>query len=326
MSKKITISQAINQAMCEEMSQDENIYLMGQDVGKYGGCFGVSIGMYDKFGPERVIDTPISEAVVCAMGVGSAMTGKRPIIELMFADFVSLAFHSIVMQAAKMCYVADGKASVPIVFRAPQGVGVSGGIHHSNNVEAWLMNVPGLIVVSPSTPADAKGLMKAALRSNDPVVFLEHKAQYGQKGQVPAADYITPLGKADVVKEGTDVTVIASQLMRNFAEEAIKEIEKEGISVELIDPRTIRPFDKEAFCNSAKKTGRVIIVNEHPVLGGVGGEYAAAIQEECFSYLKAPVRRVGQLETSIPWGPDEEMYVVPSKETIVSAIKNIMNQ
>lgn len=323
MTKKMTVSQAINEAMCEEMERDENVYLMGEDVGKYGGCFGVSVGMFEKFGAERVIDTPISEQILCAMGVGSAMTGKRPIVELMFADFATLGFHSIVMQAAKMRYVTGGIATVPMVYRAPQGAGISGGLHHSNNVEAWLMNAPGLVVVSPSTPRDAKGLLKSSIRSVDPVVFLEHKFQYALKGEVPEGDYTIPLGKADVVQEGTDVTVIASQLMRTFAEKAIKEVEKDGISVELIDPRTIRPFDKDTFCKSAKKTGRVIIIHEHPVIGGIGGEYAAAIQEECFNSLKAPVKRLGQLETSIPYGP-EEMCVFPSKDSIAAAIRDIV--
>lgn len=325
MSKKMTVMEAIRAAMSEEMRRDPNVYLMGEDIAKYGGCFGLSAGMLDEFGPERILDTPITEAVICSMGVGSAMTGKRPIVELMFADFLTLGFDAAVMQAAKMRYVSNGEATVPLVIRGPQGAGISGGLHHSNNVEAWFMNAPGLVVVSPSTAADAKGLMKAAIRSDDPVIFLEHKLQYADKGEVPDGDYTIPLGKADIVQEGKDVTIIASQLMRTFAEQAIKEVEKDGVSVELIDPRTIRPFDKKAFVASAKKTGRVIIVNEHPKVGGVGAEYAAAIQEECFKDLKAPICRLGMLEASITYGT-EEMCLFPSKDDIVAAIKDIMKK
>lgn len=320
---KITCGQAINEAMSEEMAKDKNVYLIGEDVGNYGGIFGCSAGMLDKFGPERVLDTPITEAIICSMGVGSAMTGKRPIVELMFADFASLGFDAIVMQAAKMRYNSDGEATVPVVFRAAQGAGIGGGLHHSNNVEAWLMQAPGLVVVTPSTAADYKGLLKSAIRSENPVVVLEHKMDLAKKGEVPDGDYTIPLGKADVVKEGTDVTVIASQWMRTFAEEAIKEVEKEGISVELIDPRTILPFDKEAFCKSAKKTGRVIIVSEHPKTGGIAGEFAFAIQEECYKELKVPVHRVCGLDASIPFGP-EEMCVLPSKDSIAEAIRHIV--
>ena len=323
MSKKISVSQAINDAICEEMARDEKVYMMGEDVGVFGGCFGVTTGILDKFGPERVIDTPITEAIICSMGVGSAITGKRPIVELMFADFCSLGFDAILMQAAKLRYNSNGTATVPIVFRGVQGAGIGGGMHHSNNIEAWFMNAPGLVVCAPSTADDAKGMLKAAIRSDNPVLFLEHKMSYAEKGEVTEGDYTIPLGKADVVKEGKDVTVIAGQWMRSHAEEAIREVEKEGISVELIDPRTIMPYDKEAFCKSAKKTGRVIIVNEHPKTGSIAGEYADAIQEECFKELKAPIQRVCGFDVSIPFGP-EENFIFPTKESIAEAIRNIM--
>ncbi|WP_094607540.1 2-oxoisovalerate dehydrogenase subunit beta [Sporomusa silvacetica DSM 10669] len=322
MSKK-SISQAINAALTEEMTRDGNIYLMGEDIGLCAGCFGVTKGIIEKYGEDRVIETPIAETGFCAMAVGSAVTGKRPVVELMFADFVSLAFNPIVMEAAKLRYVSGGKATVPIVFRAAQGAGGHFGLHHSNCVEGWLMNSPGLIVVSPSTAADAKGLLKAAIRSDNPVVFLEHKMMYGVKGEVPEGDYIIPLGKADVVKEGKDVTVIASQLMRTYTEAAIKEVEKEGISVELIDPRTILPFDIETFAASAKKTGRVIIVHEHPKTGGVGGEFAAAITEQCFAELKKPVKRVCGADISVGMG-DVEPHIFPTAGSIADAIRDIV--
>lgn len=322
MSKK-SISQAINAALCEEMTRDKDVYLLGEDIGLCAGCFGVTKGIIEEFGEERVIETPIAEAGFCAMAVGSAVAGKRPVVELMFADFCSLAFNAIVMEAAKIRYVSGGTAKVPVVFRAAQGAGGHFGLQHSNCVEGWMMNAPGLTIVSPSTPADYKGLLKSAIRSDNPVLFLEHKVMYGKKGEVPEGDYTIPLGKADVVKAGKDVTIIAGQLMRTYTEAAIKEVEKDGISVELIDPRTILPFDLETFVASARKTGRVIVVHEHPLTGGIGGEYASAITEQCFADLKKPVKRVAGADISVGMG-DVEPHIFPTIASITAAIRDIV--
>lgn len=315
------MTDAINQVFLEEMERDSNIFMVAESV--KGTVFGLGgPPLLDKFGPERVIDTPIAEAGYAAMGVGAAVRGKRPIVDLMFGDFISLGFQAIVMEAAKIRYITNNQASAPVVFLAAQGHGISGGLHHSNNVEGWLMNAPGLVVVTPSTPADAAGLMRSALRGGNPVVFLVHKTGLGMKGEVPDG-HLVPFCKADVVREGSDVTLIASQMMRGYAEKAIAEVEKEGVSVELIDPRTILPFDKECLCASAKKTGRVVIVQEAPKTGGVAGELATAIQEEVFHDLKAPIKRVCGLDASIPYGA-EEAYLFPTPEDIAGAIREIL--
>lgn len=323
MTKEITIAEAIRAALAEEMQRDENVYLIGEDIAVFGGCFGVTAGLYNAFGAERVLDTPIAEAGLASIAIGSTALGKRPVAELMFADFISLTYDQIVLEAPKLRYVTGGRATCPIVFRAAQGIGAFGGIHHSNNVEAWLINSPGLVIMSPSTPADAKGMLKTAIRNDNPVVFLEHKAMYAAKGPVPEGELLVPIGKADVVLKGSDVTVIAGQLVRTYAEKAIEKAEAEGISVELIDPRTILPYDIETFCISAKKTGRVVVVHEHPLTGGIGGEFSAAITERCFSDLKKPVKRLGGYDISIPLGA-EEVFAVPSSDDILNAIRNIV--
>lgn len=314
---------AINRALDEELARDHNVFLMGEDIAKLGGCFGVTQGLFDEYGADRVINTPISENGYCSLGVGTAIYGKRPVVELMFGDFASLAFDAIANQAAQQCYLSVGKQAVPIVFRAPHGTGGGAGAHHSQTIESWFMSVPGLTIVSPSKPDEYYGLLKASIRSNRPVLFLEQKITYGVKGEVPDEEYIMEIGKAKVVKEGTDVTLIVNQRTRIFAEEALPEFEKAGISVEMIDPLTIKPFDKETMVASAKKTGRVVIATEARKTGGCAAEFAASIYEECMASLKKPISRVCAMDVPIPKGRDESL-VIPSKDEVVKAVLKIM--
>lgn len=325
MEKKMNMIQAIRQATREEMLRDENVFLMGEDIGAFGGIYQTSAGLKEEFGAMRVIDTPISEQGIAIMATGAAMAGKRPMVDMMYADFSAFMFDSIVNEAAKQHYISNKRINVPIVFRASQGAaGGGGGCHHSQSVESWFMNAPGVKIVCPSDARDAKGLLKAAIRDNNPVIFLEHKRMYGNKCMVPQdEDFIIPIGKARVIKEGTDVTVIANQMMLTHTIKAAEEAEAVGISVEIIDPRTIKPFDREAFTASVKKTGRVIIVHECPLTGGYGAEFAAAIQEDCFKVLKAPIKRVCGVDAPLPAGI-MDLYMVPDKNEILETIKNIV--
>ena len=308
--------------MTLEMRRDENVFLMGEDVGIYGGAFGVSVGMYDEFGPQRVKDTPISEAVIAGAAAGAAVTGMRPIAEIMFSDFITISMDQLVNQAAKMRYMFGGAARVPMVLRAPAGSGTGAAAQHSQSPEAWFCNVPGLKVVIPSTPADAKGLLIAAIRDDNPVLFLEQKLLYRTKGDVPEGDYVVPLGKATVHREGTDVTIVTYGRMLPMCMDAAAQLEQEhGISVEIVDPRTLVPLDKETIIASAKKTGRVLIVHEACQTGGFGGELAAVIADsEAFYYLDAPIKRYGGLDVPIPYCPELEKNVVPTKDNVVGKV------
>lgn len=316
--REITYAQAIKEAMCQEMRRDENVFLMGEDVGKYGGAFGVSVGMFEEFGPMRVKDTPISEAVIAGAATGAAVTGMRPIAEIMFSDFITISMDQLVNQAAKMRYMFGGKARVPMVLRAPAGSGTGAAAQHSQSPEAWFCNAPGLKVVIPSTPADAKGLLTAAIRDDNPVLFLEQKLLYRTKGDVPEGEYVVPLGEAKVHREGTDATIITYGRMLPMCLEAAELLEKEeGISVEVVDPRTLVPLDKDTLIGSAKKTGRVLIVHEACQTGGFGGEIAAVIADsEAFFYLDAPIKRYGGLDVPIPYCPELEKNVVPTLPNI----------
>lgn len=312
--RELTYAQAINEAMCFEMRRDENVFLMGEDVGLYGGAFGVSVGMFDKFGAERVKDTPISEAVIAGAAAGAAVTGMRPIAEIMFSDFITISMDQLVNQAAKMRYMFGGKAKVPMVLRAPAGSGTGAAAQHSQSPEAWFCNAPGLKVVIPSTPVDAKGLLISAVRDDNPVLFLEQKLLYRTKGDVPEGEYEVPLGEAKVHREGTDVSIITYGRMLPMCLQAAEELEKEErISVEVVDPRTLVPLDKETMIASAKKTGRVLIVHEACQTGGFGGELAAVIADsDAFFYLDAPVKRYGGMDVPIPYCPELEKNVVPT--------------
>ncbi|MGI5918400.1 MAG: alpha-ketoacid dehydrogenase subunit beta [Christensenellales bacterium] len=317
--RELTYAQALREAMTLEMRRDEDVFLMGEDIGVYGGTFGVTAGMLEEFGPERVRETPISEAAIVGAAAGTAVTGMRPIAEIMFSDFLTIAMDQLVNQAAKMRYMFGGSAKVPMVVRAPAGSGTGAAAQHSQSPEAWFCNVPGLKVVIPSTPADAKGLLTAAIRDDNPVLFLEQKLLYKTTGPVPEGEYIVPLSKAAVHRMGTDLTIITYGRMLPMCLKAAEELETQhGVSVEVVDPRTLVPLDKETIIASAKKTGRVLIVHEACQTGGFGGELAAVIAEsDAFYRLKAPIRRYGGLDVPIPYSPGLEARAVPDKDGVI---------
>jgi pyruvate/2-oxoglutarate/acetoin dehydrogenase E1 component len=321
----LTYKEAVRQAMQEEMRRDENVFLLGEDVGVYGGAFGVSLGMLEEFGEERVRDTPISEGVIAGAAAGAAVTGMRPIAEIMFSDFITIAMDSLVNQAAKMRYMFGGKAKVPMVLRMPGGSGTGAAAQHSQSLEAWLVHVPGLKVVMPSTPYDVKGLLKTAIRDDNPVVFIETKTVYNKKGEVPEEDYVIPFGVADVKRVGKDVTVFATGVMVHRSLEAAEILAKEGIDVEVIDPRTLVPFDKETLVKSVIKTGKLIIVHEACKRGGFGGEVAAEVMEsEAFDYLDAPIKRIAGKNIPIPYCMELEKSAVPQVDDIVNAVREMV--
>ncbi len=326
--REITYAQAINEAMSEEMRKDDSIIFLGEDIGIYGGAFGVSRGMYEEFGPARILDTPISELAITGAAAGAAMTGLRPIVEIMFSDFITLAMEQLVNQAAKNRFQFGGQGSVPMVLRAPGGSGTGAAAQHSQSLEAWVAHVPGLKVVIPSTPYDAKGLLKASIRDNNPVVFLEQKLLYRQKGLVPEIEdeYIIPLGKADIKKEGTDVSIITyGRMVDRCLLVADQMAQEKGLSIEVVDIRTLIPLDKEAIIASAKKTGRVLVVHEACQTGGFGAELVATIADsEAFFYLDAPIKRLGGLDVPIPYNPTLEAQVVPTEEKIRTAIMALL--
>jgi len=322
---EITYAQAIKDAMCEEMRRDPLVFLLGEDVGPYGGAFGVTRGMVEEFGPERVRDTPISEAAITGAAVGAAMTGMRPIVEIMFSDFITIAMDQLVNQAAKARYQFGGQTSVPMVLRAPEGSGTGAAAQHSQSVEAWILNVPGLKVVAPSTPADAKGLLKASIRDDNPVVFLEQKLLYRTKGEVPDGEHLVPLGVAEVKRAGRDLTIVTYGRMVGRCLEVANGLAAEGIDAEVVDLRSLRPLDTATIIASAKKTGRVLVVHEACQFGGFGGEIAAAIVDsEAFYYLDAPVRRLGGLNVPIPYNKGLEAAAVPTPERIAAAARSLV--
>ena len=326
--RELTFLEAINEALHEEMARDERVYVIGEDVrvgyGR-GGAFGVTHGLLDKFGPNRVIDTPISESAIAGTSVGAALWGMRPVAEIMFSDFLALAMDHIANSAAKMRYAYAGEATVPVVFRMAIGAGVGAALHHSQSPEAWITNVPGLKIVMPSTPYDAKGLLKSSIRDDNPVVFFEHKYMYSRlKGQVPEEEYVIPLGKADIKRTGEDLTIISTGAMVHQALAAADILNQEGIKAEVLDPRTLVPLDRQAILHSVEKTGRVVIVHEAPTFGGFGGEIAALIAEEAFFSLDAPIKRVGAPFTPVPASPILEKFYLPHAEKIVKAAKTIL--
>ena len=326
--REITFLEAINEALHEEMARDERVYVFGEDVrigyGK-GGAFGATNGLLKRFGPERVIDTPISESAIAGTSVGAALWGMRPVAEIMFADFIALAMDHVVNSAAKMRYAYAGEATVPVVFRTAFGAGVGAAMHHSQSPEAWIANVPGLKIVMPSTPYDAKGLLKSSIRDDNPVVFFEHKLLYSRlKGLVPEEEYLVPLGKADIKRRGEDLTIIATGAMVHQALAAADILGQEGIKAEVLDPRTLVPLDRQAILESVEKTGRVVIVHEAPKTGGIGGEIAAVIAEEAFYSLDAPIQRVGAPFTPVPAHPILEKFYLPNAEKIVAAARELL--
>lgn len=323
--RNITYAEAVREAMIQEIKADEKVYILGEDIGIYGGAFGVTNGMEEELGADKVISTPISEIAITGVAVGSALTGMRPILELQFSDFITCAMDQIVNQAAKLRYMNGGKGSIPIVIRTPAGSGAGFAAQHSQSLEAWVAHVPGLKVVQPSTPYDAKGLFKAALDDNNPVIFLEHKLLYGMKGEVPEESYSIPLGKADIKREGTDITIVATSIMVHRALKAAEELGKEGISAEVIDPCTIVPLDIDTIVESVKKTNRALIVYEAVQRGGYGAEIASLINEsDAFDYLDAPVTRLGGKAVPIPYNMNLEKKAVPQVEDIIKAVKSTM--
>lgn len=323
---EITYREAIHDAMTEEMRRDENVFLIGEDIGTYGGAFGVSAGMLAEFGPERIRETPISELAIVGAAAGAAMVGMRPIAEMMFMDFILLAMEPLVNQAAKARYMFGGKVTVPMVVRMPGGSGTGAAAQHSQSLESLLMHIPGIKVVAPSTAYDAKGLLLSAIRDPNPVCFVEHKLLYKVKGEVPEGEYTIPLGVADIKHPGTDITVVTSGIMVQKSLNVAKKLEAEGISAEILDLRTLRPMDTGAISRSVKKTGRLLVVHEAVQTGGWAGEVMAVVSSsEAFDYLDAPMHRLAGKDVPIPYNRFLEAAAVPQEADIEAEIRAIVS-
>lgn len=326
-SQKMTYGAAIRQVLQEEMRRDPRVFLMGEDIGIYGGAFGLTKGLLEEFGEERIRDTPISEQAIAGCAIGAALSGMRPVAEFQFSDFMTLAMDQIVNQGAKLRFMFGGKAEVPVVFRAPLGSGLGFAAQHSQSLEAWFAHVPGLKVVLPSTPADANGLLRTAIRDPNIVIFLEHKALYNRQDMVPTGDWQVPLGKADVKRKGKHLTIIALSIMVHRALAVAERLAEGGIEAEVIDPRTLRPLDEETLVDSVCKTGRVLIVQEAVLTGGFGGEIAARLAaSKAFYYLDAPIMRLGGAEIPIPYQVQLEKRATPQEEDIYRAAHLLMRQ
>ncbi|MBM3278836.1 MAG: alpha-ketoacid dehydrogenase subunit beta [Candidatus Handelsmanbacteria bacterium] len=319
--QQLSFRDAINQAMREEMERDATVFLMGEDVGKSGGIFKCSVGLLDAFGPQRVLDTPIAEAGYIGLSVGAAMTGMRPIAELMFGDFALLTMDQIVNQAAKIRYMSGGQCKVPLTIRLSMGAGRSSAAQHSQSLHAMFAHVPGLKVAIPSCPADAKGLLKTAIRDDNPVLFFEDKMMYTEQGPVPESEYTIPFGQAEIKREGSDLTLIATSSMVGASLKAAELLAAEGISAEVVDPRTLVPLDEETLVASVRKTGFAVVVDEGARRFGVTGELASLVMEQAFDYLDAPVARVGAAEVPVPFSPTLEFPTIPSPEHIAETAK-----
>jgi pyruvate/2-oxoglutarate/acetoin dehydrogenase E1 component len=319
----LTYAQALNESLREALMRDSSVFLMGEDIGPYGGLFRVTEGLYQEFGPQRIFDTPITEQAIVGFGVGAAMAGSRPIVELQFSDFMALAMDQIVNQAAKARYMSGGRLSVPLIIRMPVGTGL--GSQHTQSLEAWLMHVPGLHVAMPASPSDAMGLLRSALLLNDPVVFIEHSMLYSQKGPVPVEEYRIPFGEARIVRQGSDVTVVAVSSNVMLAEKVAQELAAEqGISVEVIDPRTIAPLDMATIVASVQKTNRAVVFHQACRTCGIGAEIGQRIMEEAFDYLDAPVVRVAARDVPNPQAKSLEMVILPSEQDLKRAIHSVM--
>ncbi|GHO97102.1 TPP-dependent acetoin dehydrogenase complex, E1 protein subunit beta [Reticulibacter mediterranei] len=321
--REITLSQAIREALAEEMRRDPRVFVIGEDVAEAGTPFKVLSGLVDEFGKERVIDSPISEPGITGMGVGAAMTGMRPVVDIMFGDFMTLVMDQVVNQAAKIHYMSGGKLNVPLVVRTTLGATRRSAAQHSQSLHAWVSHVPGVKVVLPSTPYDAKGLLKTAIRDDNPVVFFEDKMMYQLKGRVPESDYTIPFGVADIKRTGTDITIVATSSMVQVALKAAEQLGQIGISAEVIDPRTTFPLDKQTMIDSAKKTSRAIVIDEGYERYGVTAEIASVISDGAFYYLDAPVKRMGAMDVPVPFSPVLEDITVPTPDTVLALAKTL---
>jgi acetoin:2,6-dichlorophenolindophenol oxidoreductase subunit beta len=322
--RELTYTEALREGLRQAMQADPCVFLIGEDIGIYGGAFGVTAGLLDEFGEDRVIDTPISEAGIAGACIGAALTGMRPVGEIQFMDFVTLSMEQLVLQAAKVRYMFGGKATVPMVLRMPCGSGTGAAAQHSQSLENWFVHIPGLKVVMPSSAYDAKGLLLASIDDNNPVIFLEHKLLYKTKGDVPEAPYRVPLGETQVVRQGKHLTVVATSGMVSRTVQAAEELSKEGIELEIVDPRTLRPLDDVPIIESAAKTGHVLVVHEAVEMGGFGGEIVARIAaSEAFDYLEAPIRRLAGLDVPMPYSRDLEYHAVPQVETIIGEARKL---
>jgi pyruvate dehydrogenase E1 component beta subunit len=323
--RELTYVEALNEALREEMRRDERVFLIGEDIGlDWEGAFKVTKGLAKEFGTERVRDTPISEACIVGAAIGAALTGMRPVAEIMFGDLLALAMDQVTNQAAKIHYMFGGQLKVPLVIRSPFGIGRSIAAHHSQSLEAWFMHTPGLRIAVPSIAYDAKGLLKTAIRGDDPVMFFEHKICYTTKFLIPDEEYLIPFGKADVKREGDDITIFATFWMVHQALKAAEHLSNRGIEAEIIDPRTLVPLDKETVIESVKKTGRLLIVEEDCKTCGVGAEIAAIVAEEAFDYLESPIKRIAEPDTPIPFSPVLENYVIPDDKAIERGVEDLL--
>ncbi len=323
--REILYRDAIIEALDEEMRRDESVFLLGEDIAEFGGSYKTTVGLFEKYGKERVRNTPISEQGIVGATLGAALMGMRPVAELMYIDFTGVAMDQIVNQVAKVRYMFGGKAKTALVLRTQGGAGRSSAAQHAQSLEAWFVHVPGLKVVMPSTAHDAKGLLKSAVRDDDPVMFIEHKLLYLEKGPVPEEDYTIPLGVAEVKREGRDITIVATSSMVGKSLAAADELEAEGISCEVVDPRTLFPLDRETILNSVKKTGRCLITHEAVQRCGWGAEIAATLAREAFDYLDAPIERVCGMETPVPFAPKLESHVIPDKDDVIAGVRAVIS-
>jgi len=322
--REITYREALREGLREEMQRDESVFLLGEDIAEFGGSYKVTQGLFEEFGPDRVRNTPISEAAIAGASLGAALLGMRPVAEYMYIDFSTLAIDQIVNQIAKVRYMFGGKAKAALVIRTQGGAGRSSGPHHAQSLEAWFCHIPGLKVVMPSTPYDVKGLIKSSIRDDDPIIFIEHKLLYNEKGSVPDEEYLIPIGKADIKRKGKDVTIVATSLMVTKTLNAAERLARDGIEAEVLDPMTLVPLDEESILQSVRKTGRLVIVHEACRRAGYGAEIAAIVAEKALYDLDAPIKRVAALNTPIPFAPKLEGFVIPDEQAIINEVRELL--
>ena len=324
--RELTFREAVREALREEMKRDPSVFLMGEEIAEYGGSYKVTQGLLDEFGHERIRNTPLAEASIAGAALGASLVGMRPVAEIMYIDFSFIAADQIINQIAKLRYMTGGMVKVPLVIRTQGGGGVAAGPHHSQSLEAIYAHIPGLLVVMPSNAYDAKGLLKSSIREDNPVIFIEHKKLYGEACEVPEEEYLVPLGKGEVKRQGKDITVVAYSRCALRALTVAEELEKDGIELEVVDPRTLKPLDEDVILSSVQKTGKVMVVYEACKTGGFGAEIAAVIGEKAFDYLDAPIKRVAALDSPIPFNPKMEDYILPNEENIKTAALELMGK